>query len=96
MDSQQQNESVAGWWRKAAGWGLLIVGIAGCILPVLPGFPFAIAGLLILARDYVWAQRAVRRAKRWAVHLRRKERARRRGTASADDRTVRRKGVSEI
>ena len=65
------------WWRKASGWFLLILGLAGCVLPILPGIPFALAGLLILARDYSWAKKALRKAKRQAVALRRRTRAKR-------------------
>ncbi|HEY1964595.1 MAG TPA: PGPGW domain-containing protein [Acidobacteriaceae bacterium] len=83
------------WTRKAGGWTLLAVGIAGCILPVIPGVPFLIAGLIILARDYRWARFILRRVKRWVVQARRRARARR---AAADARTaagVRGKGVGE-
>ena len=64
--------------RKAGGWGLLALGIAGCLLPVIPGIPFALAGLLILGRDYAWARSALRTAKRWVVRMRRRARARQR------------------
>ena len=37
--------------RIASGIGLLIVGIIGLILPVMPGWVFIIPGLMILA-DY--------------------------------------------
>jgi uncharacterized membrane protein YbaN (DUF454 family) len=77
MDEREQERSGYGWARKATGWGLLIAGIAGCILPILPGVPLLLAGLLILARDYVWAKRTLRRVKRWAVKIRRKARSRR-------------------
>jgi uncharacterized membrane protein YbaN (DUF454 family) len=66
-----------GWARKAGGWALLAVGIAGCVLPVIPGVPFALAGLIILARDYVWARGALRSTKRWLVRMRRRARAKR-------------------
>jgi uncharacterized membrane protein YbaN (DUF454 family) len=64
------------WARKAGGWGLLAAGIAGCILPVIPGIPLALAGLIILARDYAWARAALRRAKRKVVSMRRRARGR--------------------
>lgn len=92
---QTDGQQPTGWLRKVTGWGLLVAGIAGCILPVIPGFPLVIAGLLILARDYVWAKRVLRKAKRWAVHARRKMRARRAGTPVAGN-GVRRKGAEEI
>jgi len=64
------------WMRIAGGWFLLGTGIAGCILPVIPGIPLALAGLLVLSRDYVWARSLLRKAKRKAVAVRRKARAR--------------------
>jgi uncharacterized membrane protein YbaN (DUF454 family) len=67
----------SGWLRKASGWTLLAAGIAGCILPVIPGIPLLLAGLLILAQDYLWAKSALGKTKRWAVHVRRRARAKR-------------------
>ena len=72
----------SGWVRKASGWALLSVGIAGCILPVIPGIPLLLAGLLVLAQDYVWAKSALRKTKRWAVHVRRRSRAKRAGSTA--------------
>jgi len=98
MDEQRQSEQASaggyGWVRQAAGWGLLLAGIAGCVLPILPGFPLVIAGLLILARDYIWAKRAVGKARRWAVKVRRKARSRRTSQSHADN--ARRKRASEF
>jgi uncharacterized membrane protein YbaN (DUF454 family) len=64
------------WMRIAGGWFLLGTGIAGCVLPVIPGIPLALAGLLVLSRDYVWARSLLGKAKRKAVAVRRKARAR--------------------
>ncbi len=64
--------------RKVGGWALLSVGIAGCVLPVIPGIPLLLAGLLVLSHDYVWAKSTLGKAKRWAVHVRRKARTKRR------------------
>jgi hypothetical protein len=36
---------------------MLIAGITGLILPVIPGWIWLIPGLMILAREFVWAQR---------------------------------------
>lgn len=68
------------WARMAGGWLLLGTGIAGCVLPIIPGVPFALAGLLILARDYAWARSVLGKVKRKAVSLRRRARARQNGT----------------
>ena len=61
-----------GWARKAIGWGLLVAGVAGCVLPVAPGIPLVLAGLVMLGRDYHWARQALRWVKRWVVRMRRK------------------------
>lgn len=66
--------------RIISGWFLLVTGIAGCVLPIIPGIPLALAGLLILSRDYAWARSILRKAKRKAVSLRRKARGRQSGT----------------
>ncbi|WP_423201801.1 PGPGW domain-containing protein [Edaphobacter modestus] len=67
----------SGWVRKAIGWFLLAAGIAGCVLPIIPGIPLAIAGLIILGRDYAWARSLQRRVKRKVVEMRRRARTRR-------------------
>lgn len=41
----------------AAGWAFLLLGMTGFILPVIPGIPFLLVGLLILSGEYVWAAR---------------------------------------
>ena len=46
-----------------AGVIVLLVGIAGLVLPVLPGWALIFVGLGILATEYVWAQRLLRIAK---------------------------------
>ena len=84
-----------GWMRRAGGWVLLALGIAGCILPVIPGIPLLFAGLIILARDYAWARSALRRVKRWVVEARRRTRARRAAAAARAAADIRNKGVGE-
>ena len=49
-----------------AGFAVLIVGIAMLVLPG-PGIVVIIAGLAILATEYVWAERLLRMAKERAV-----------------------------
>lgn len=46
-----------------AGVLVLLVGLAGLVLPVLPGWLLIFVGLGILATEYVWAQRLLRLAK---------------------------------
>lgn len=49
--------------RIASGIGLIIVGIIGLILPVMPGWVFIIPGLMILADYYPPIKRLVDWAK---------------------------------
>ena len=53
------------------GGTLLLVGAALLVLPG-PGLPIIAAGLAILATQFVWARRAVRRGKGMAARARRK------------------------
>jgi uncharacterized protein len=39
------------------GWTLLVLGIAGLFLPVLPGVALLIIALSILSVEYEWARR---------------------------------------
>jgi uncharacterized membrane protein YbaN (DUF454 family) len=58
--------------RLFSGISLVIVGIIGLILPIMPGWVFLIPGLVILA-DYFppvqrlveWAKRMARRHSKW-------------------------------
>ena len=45
------------------GVAVLLVGLAGLLLPVLPGWVLIFVGLGILATEYVWAQRLLKTAK---------------------------------
>jgi hypothetical protein len=50
-----------------AGFVLVLAGIAGLLLPIVPGWLLIIPGLALLATEYVWAQRLLRIAKEKAV-----------------------------
>lgn len=39
------------------GIALVLLGIAGLVLPFLPGWLLIIAGLAVLSTEYVWAKR---------------------------------------
>ncbi len=58
-------------WRITAGVGLILIGIVGLILPVMPGWVFIIPGLVILSehsprikRVLEWARRKFEDARR--------------------------------
>jgi hypothetical protein len=57
--------------RRAAltvvGFALVGLGVAGLVLPVLPGWLLILAGLAMLAREYSWASSALETARRQAV-----------------------------
>ena len=48
------------------GFILILAGIAGLALPVIPGWLLIIAGLAVLATEYTWAERALDSAKQRA------------------------------
>ncbi len=52
------------------GGTVLLIGIALLVLPG-PGLPIMAAGLAILATEFLWARRAVRKAKGAVEHIRR-------------------------
>ncbi len=53
--------------RTAAGLVLLVVGVAGLVLPVLPGIPILIAGLALLGADHPLRVAITRRLERWGL-----------------------------
>ena len=40
--------------RKACGVGLIALGVPGLVLPILPGVPLILAGLIMLEVDHPW------------------------------------------
>jgi uncharacterized membrane protein YbaN (DUF454 family) len=50
--------------KVAGGFGLLIIGIAGLLLPIMPGWIFVIPGLGLLAAEFEWARRLLDRVKK--------------------------------
>ncbi|MGH9034605.1 MAG: PGPGW domain-containing protein [Acidimicrobiia bacterium] len=52
------------------GLALLLGGLAGIVLPLLPGPLLIIGGLAVLATEYVWAKRALEVARRKATQAR--------------------------
>ena len=55
------------WVLTVAGFALVAVGIAGLVLPVLPGWALIIAGFVVLSREYSWANSALAFARRQAT-----------------------------
>ena len=53
--------------RQVGGYACLGAGIAGCILPIIPGIPLLLAGLGLLAVDSPWAARLRDRLKDYAT-----------------------------
>lgn len=54
------------WLLLTAGWGFLLLGVAGLFLPFLQGILFIVIGLMLLARVSPRARLLVRRARaRW-------------------------------
>ena len=49
------------------GVAVLLVGVAGLLLPVLPGWALIFVGLGILATEYVWARRLLKKSKEIAI-----------------------------
>ncbi len=43
--------------RKATGWGFLVLGALGLVLPFLQGFLFLALGVFVLRDQYRWAAR---------------------------------------
>lgn len=54
------------------GWVLLLLGVFGLFLPLLPGIPILIAGLFVLSRRYDWARRLLVRGRQLFPKLARK------------------------
>jgi hypothetical protein len=50
-----------------AGSLLVLAGLAGLILPIVPGWLLIIPGLALLATEYVWAQRLLKLAREKAT-----------------------------
>jgi uncharacterized protein YqgC (DUF456 family) len=44
------------WLVLAIGWGFVLLGIAGFVVPILPGLLFLAIGLLVLSGEYIWAR----------------------------------------
>ncbi len=63
-------------FRIITGFVLILVGMIGWLLPVLPGWALIIAGLALLSRHFHWARRLKRHAQRYQYQLTRRWRRR--------------------
>jgi uncharacterized membrane protein YbaN (DUF454 family) len=43
-------------WLQIVGWACVVVGVAGLALPILPGLPILLAGLVTLSTQHRWAR----------------------------------------
>jgi uncharacterized protein (TIGR02611 family) len=69
------------------GFALVLAGLVGLALPVVPGWLLIVPGLAILATEYVWAQRILDAAKRRARQAAATVRRSRSGARRRDGRT---------
>lgn len=50
----------------AVGGGLLVLlGLLGSALPILPGMIFLVAGLLLWSTEFPWAKQLLSRVRKW-------------------------------
>lgn len=47
------------WLRIVGGVAMLVVGLAGWVLPIVPGWLFVIPGLMLLGREFHWARKTL-------------------------------------
>jgi uncharacterized protein YqgC (DUF456 family) len=45
------------------GGTLVVVGLTGLVLPVIPGIPLMLAGFALLASEFAWAEVLLNRTK---------------------------------
>lgn len=47
----------------ATGWMLVVLGVVGWIVPILHGTVFMIVGLILLSKEYVWADELLKKVR---------------------------------
>lgn len=58
------------WLRIVFAFMLITVAAILGLVPLIPGWPLAIIGLSILAAEYAWARRLMKKLRRQGVRLR--------------------------
>ena len=43
-------------WRMIVGWFCIAAGLLGLVLPIIPGIPLLIAGVITLSTQHRWAR----------------------------------------
>ncbi len=56
---EMQHKHSGGFWRKLIGWTCLGIGLLGVVLPIIPGIPFLIAGMVSLSTEHRWVRAAL-------------------------------------
>ena len=52
--------------REISGFVLLIAGLVGCLIPLIPGSPMVIAGAALLGADHPRIRPSIRRLEQWS------------------------------
>lgn len=80
--------------RKAAGWGLMVLGVIGLILPFMNGLLFFALGMFVMRHQYMWAHRGLGWVEgRWPQAVVKAESMEARMVAWTHDRMVRLRGL---
>lgn len=51
--------------RMVAGLILIVLGLLGLLLPVMPGVPLLIAGVALVGTNHPWVRPAIARLRAW-------------------------------
>jgi hypothetical protein len=56
QDNTRDRHQTSAFWRTTGGWTCLIIGVLGLALPIIPGIPLLVVGLVALSPNYPWAR----------------------------------------